>query len=155
MIAFTPLLRFYKVSFIYRCSDTLRQCIVLQRFWIHIRIMLSVHNKTSGWEFWWYVPTVFLAQVVLFQALGCVLFYLCYHVHPFEDSAKLRILNVAYTVPSGCEECRDILPIIGKFFFPYLDMSLLFFYGQFSIDSPRRCCIKKELQAFLRSWYFY
>ncbi|EPB77359.1 hypothetical protein ANCCEY_03512 [Ancylostoma ceylanicum] len=45
-------------------------------------------------------------------ALGCVLFYLCYHVHPFEDSAKLRILNVAYTVPSGCEECRDILPII-------------------------------------------
>ncbi|RCN43925.1 kinase domain protein [Ancylostoma caninum] len=48
-------------------------------------------------------------------ALGCVLFYLCYHVHPFEDSAKLRILNVAYTVPSGCEECRDILPIIGGF----------------------------------------
>ncbi|VDM74634.1 unnamed protein product [Strongylus vulgaris] len=48
-------------------------------------------------------------------ALGCVLFYLCYHVHPFEDSAKLRILNVAYTVPSGSEECRDILPVIGKF----------------------------------------
>ncbi|KAK6759577.1 hypothetical protein RB195_021262 [Necator americanus] len=45
-------------------------------------------------------------------ALGCVLFYLCYHVHPFEDSAKLRILNVAYTVPSGCEESRDILPVI-------------------------------------------
>ncbi|CAJ0610271.1 unnamed protein product [Cylicocyclus nassatus] len=45
-------------------------------------------------------------------ALGCVLFYLCYHVHPFEDSAKLRILNVAYTIPSGSEECRDILPVI-------------------------------------------
>ncbi|KHJ99626.1 hypothetical protein OESDEN_00397 [Oesophagostomum dentatum] len=45
-------------------------------------------------------------------ALGCVLFYLCYHVHPFEDSAKLRIINVAYTVPSGFDEFQDIFPII-------------------------------------------
>ncbi|WKY14692.1 hypothetical protein Q1695_000318 [Nippostrongylus brasiliensis] len=45
-------------------------------------------------------------------ALGCVLFYLCYHVHPFEDSAKLRILNVAYTVPSGFDEFLDVLPVI-------------------------------------------
>ncbi|XGW34794.1 hypothetical protein V3C99_018649, partial [Haemonchus contortus] len=45
-------------------------------------------------------------------ALGCVLFYLCYHVHPFEDSAKLRILNVVYTVPNGFEEFADILPVI-------------------------------------------
>ncbi|KJH41125.1 kinase domain protein [Dictyocaulus viviparus] len=47
-------------------------------------------------------------------ALGCVLFYLCYHVHPFEDSAKLRILNVAYSIPSGFEEFCDILPLIGN-----------------------------------------
>ncbi|PIO71177.1 kinase domain protein [Teladorsagia circumcincta] len=45
-------------------------------------------------------------------ALGCVLFYLCYHVHPFEDSAKLRILNVAYSVPPGSDEFVDILPVI-------------------------------------------
>uniref|UniRef100_A0A914HMF5 non-specific serine/threonine protein kinase n=1 Tax=Globodera rostochiensis TaxID=31243 RepID=A0A914HMF5_GLORO len=32
-------------------------------------------------------------------ALGCVLFYLCYRAHPFEDSAKLRILNAKYTLP--------------------------------------------------------
>ncbi|KAL3122363.1 hypothetical protein niasHT_004012 [Heterodera trifolii] len=36
-------------------------------------------------------------------ALGCVLFYLCYRVHPFEDSAKLRILNAKYTLPAHSE----------------------------------------------------
>ncbi|XP_031568083.1 cyclin-G-associated kinase-like [Actinia tenebrosa] len=32
-------------------------------------------------------------------ALGCILFYLCFMEHPFEDSAKLRILNAKYTIP--------------------------------------------------------
>uniref|UniRef100_A0A915JAG3 Protein kinase domain-containing protein n=1 Tax=Romanomermis culicivorax TaxID=13658 RepID=A0A915JAG3_ROMCU len=34
-------------------------------------------------------------------ALGCVLYYLCYLQHPFEDSAKLRIINAKYTLPSN------------------------------------------------------
>ncbi|XP_058813627.1 cyclin-G-associated kinase [Topomyia yanbarensis] len=33
-------------------------------------------------------------------ALGCVLFCLCYRKHPFEDSAKLRIINANYTIPN-------------------------------------------------------
>lgn len=32
-------------------------------------------------------------------ALGCILFLLCFREHPFEDSAKLRILNAKYTIP--------------------------------------------------------
>lgn len=32
-------------------------------------------------------------------ALGCIIYYLCYQKHPFEDSAKLRILNAKYTFP--------------------------------------------------------
>ena len=36
-----------------------------------------------------------------FQALGCVLFLLCYGEHPFEDSAKLRIINGKYTIPES------------------------------------------------------
>ncbi|KAE9555549.1 hypothetical protein FO519_001220 [Halicephalobus sp. NKZ332] len=32
-------------------------------------------------------------------ALGCILYYLCYRSHPFEDSAKLRIINAKYTLP--------------------------------------------------------
>uniref|UniRef100_A0A915CHE6 Protein kinase domain-containing protein n=1 Tax=Parascaris univalens TaxID=6257 RepID=A0A915CHE6_PARUN len=32
-------------------------------------------------------------------ALGCILFYLCYRKHPFEDSAKLRIINAKYVLP--------------------------------------------------------
>lgn len=32
-------------------------------------------------------------------ALGCLLYYLCFINHPFEDSAKLRILNAKYTIP--------------------------------------------------------
>lgn len=33
-------------------------------------------------------------------ALGCTLFFLCFQKHPFEDSAKLRIVNANYVLPS-------------------------------------------------------
>ncbi|KAJ8920099.1 hypothetical protein NQ315_011754 [Exocentrus adspersus] len=33
-------------------------------------------------------------------ALGCILYMLCYMKHPFEDSAKLRIINANFTLPS-------------------------------------------------------
>lgn len=33
-------------------------------------------------------------------ALGCVVYYLCFQRHPFEDSAKLRIINANFTLPS-------------------------------------------------------
>jgi cyclin G-associated kinase len=33
-------------------------------------------------------------------ALGCILFCLCYRKHPFDDSAKLRIVNANYSMPS-------------------------------------------------------
>ncbi|KAJ6640225.1 Cyclin-G-associated kinase [Pseudolycoriella hygida] len=32
-------------------------------------------------------------------ALGCMLYYLCFRKHPYEDSAKLRIINANYTMP--------------------------------------------------------
>ncbi|XP_071444981.1 cyclin-G-associated kinase isoform X2 [Hetaerina americana] len=32
-------------------------------------------------------------------ALGCVLYMICFVKHPFEDSAKLRIMNGNYTIP--------------------------------------------------------
>ncbi|CAH1966775.1 unnamed protein product [Acanthoscelides obtectus] len=33
-------------------------------------------------------------------ALGCILYTLCFMKHPFEDSAKLRIINANYTLPA-------------------------------------------------------
>ncbi|XP_062593365.1 cyclin-G-associated kinase-like [Saccostrea cucullata] len=33
-------------------------------------------------------------------ALGCLLYMLCFGNHPFEDSAKLRIINANYSIPS-------------------------------------------------------
>ncbi|CAH1774732.1 unnamed protein product [Owenia fusiformis] len=33
-------------------------------------------------------------------ALGCVLFMLCFREHPYEDSAKLRIINANFTIPA-------------------------------------------------------
>lgn len=33
-------------------------------------------------------------------SLGCILYYICFQKHPFEDSAKLRIVNANYTFPS-------------------------------------------------------
>lgn len=32
-------------------------------------------------------------------ALGCILYFLCYRRHPFEDGGKLRIINANYIVP--------------------------------------------------------
>ncbi|XP_022105405.1 cyclin-G-associated kinase-like [Acanthaster planci] len=37
-------------------------------------------------------------------ALGCILYMLCYGQHPFEDSAKLRIINANYTIPESDKE---------------------------------------------------
>ncbi|XP_045604252.1 cyclin-G-associated kinase isoform X1 [Procambarus clarkii] len=34
-------------------------------------------------------------------ALGCILYYLCYLKHPFEDSAKLRIVNGNFAIPTN------------------------------------------------------
>ncbi|KAK4294346.1 hypothetical protein Pmani_033019 [Petrolisthes manimaculis] len=34
-------------------------------------------------------------------ALGCIMYYLCYLKHPFEDSAKLRIVNGNFAIPSN------------------------------------------------------
>ncbi|KAL0277549.1 UNVERIFIED_CONTAM: hypothetical protein PYX00_004794 [Menopon gallinae] len=34
-------------------------------------------------------------------ALGCILYTLCFMSHPFSDSAKLKILNANFTIPSG------------------------------------------------------
>ncbi|XP_018903296.2 cyclin-G-associated kinase isoform X2 [Bemisia tabaci] len=45
-------------------------------------------------------------------ALGCLLFTLCYMKHPFEDSAKLRILNANYTIPPGDAKYADFKPLI-------------------------------------------
>ncbi|KAK3612698.1 hypothetical protein CHS0354_042224, partial [Potamilus streckersoni] len=39
-------------------------------------------------------------------ALGCVLYLLCFGVHPFEDSAKLRIINGNYNIPENDTEYR-------------------------------------------------
>lgn len=32
-------------------------------------------------------------------ALGCVLYFLCFRKHPYEDSAKLGIINANFTMP--------------------------------------------------------
>ncbi|KAL4236400.1 hypothetical protein ACF0H5_004785 [Mactra antiquata] len=37
-------------------------------------------------------------------ALGCVLYMLCFGVHPYEDSAKLRIINANYSIPENDTE---------------------------------------------------
>ncbi|XP_039275916.1 cyclin-G-associated kinase [Nilaparvata lugens] len=45
-------------------------------------------------------------------ALGCLLYVLCYMKHPFEDSAKLRILNANYTLPPNDSRYSDFHPLI-------------------------------------------
>lgn len=40
-------------------------------------------------------------------ALGCVLFVLCFNKHPFEDAAKLRIINGKFVIPSSDRDFID------------------------------------------------
>lgn len=41
----------------------------------------------------------FIGPPVDIWALGCILYTLCFMKHPFEDSAKLRIINANYSLP--------------------------------------------------------
>lgn len=50
-------------------------------------------------------------------ALGCVLYVLCFSKHPFEDAAKLRIINGKYQIPSSDREFTDFHDLIRKKFF--------------------------------------
>jgi cyclin G-associated kinase len=45
---------------------------------------------------WSNYPVYIAADV---WALGCLLYFLCYGRHPFEDSAKLAIINGNYRIP--------------------------------------------------------
>lgn len=45
-------------------------------------------------------------------ALGCVLFVLCFNKHPFEDAAKLRIINAKYQIPSTDTEFKEFNDLI-------------------------------------------
>jgi len=47
-------------------------------------------------------------------ALGCVLFVLCFSKHPFEDAAKLRIINGKYQIPSSDKEFTDFYDLIRQ-----------------------------------------
>ncbi|KAL1122210.1 hypothetical protein AAG570_003615 [Ranatra chinensis] len=46
-------------------------------------------------------------------AVGCLMYLLCYNKHPFEDSAKLRILNANYTLPPSDARYRCFHPVIA------------------------------------------
>lgn len=35
------------------------------------------------------------------QALGCILYLLCFKQHPFEEGAKLQIVNGKYAIPQN------------------------------------------------------
>lgn len=47
-------------------------------------------------------------------ALGCILYTLCYMQHPFEDSAKLAILNGNYTLNQNDQQYKCFHEIIRK-----------------------------------------
>lgn len=48
-------------------------------------------------------------------ALGCILYTLCYMQHPFEDSAKLAILNGNYTLNSNDQKFKCFHDIISEY----------------------------------------
>ena len=59
------------------------------------------------------ITTSFL--LFFLQALGCLLFKLCFYDHPFEDSAKLRIINANYVIPESDREFDLFHDLISKY----------------------------------------
>jgi len=49
-------------------------------------------------------------------ALGCLLFLLCFRQHPYEDSAKLRIINAKYSIPANDSQYRIFHELIHRMF---------------------------------------
>lgn len=47
-------------------------------------------------------------------ALGCILYTLCFMKHPFDDGAKLRIINGNYSIPPGDAKYSCFHEIIRK-----------------------------------------
>lgn len=45
--------------------------------------------------------SVLLCLSPLMQALGCILYLLCFKQHPFEEGAKLQIVNGKYSIPQN------------------------------------------------------
>uniref|UniRef100_H2ZA89 Protein kinase domain-containing protein n=1 Tax=Ciona savignyi TaxID=51511 RepID=H2ZA89_CIOSA len=45
-------------------------------------------------------------------ALGCILYLLCFNKHPFEDSARLAILNANFTIPTTDKKYKMLHPLI-------------------------------------------
>lgn len=43
----------------------------------------------------------FLPHLFAWQALGCILYLLCFKQHPFEEGAKLQIVNGKYSIPQN------------------------------------------------------
>lgn len=43
-------------------------------------------------------------QAMDIWAFGCVIYFLKFGKHPFEDSGKLGIINCNYTIPAGVSE---------------------------------------------------
>lgn len=48
-------------------------------------------------------------------ALGCILYTLCYMQHPFEDSAKLAILNGNYNLNQNDQNYKVFHEIIREY----------------------------------------
>lgn len=83
-------------------------------------------------------------------ALGCVLYVLCFNKHPYEDSAKLRIVNANYTIPNN-KEFGDFTDLIRNFSMILLRLNgfyvfLFIFKGcMFNVDPRDRPDINEVL----------
>lgn len=57
---------------------------------------------------------MFLCSVI--QALGCILYLLCFKQHPFEEGAKLQIVNGKYSIPQNDAKYNVYHDLIRTFY---------------------------------------
>ena len=87
-----------------------------------------------------------------FQALGCVLFYLCFMEHPFEDSAKLRILNAKYTIPESDTKYTVFHDLISKYKWINCKKSWTSLHGPPWAIGQRKVVIVDRVAIFVGRW---
>lgn len=78
-----------------------KQQIVLPQTAFGVMIIVFVSSTTSVTCAIYLLMQTTMIVCSPMQALGCILYLLCFKQHPFEDGAKLQIVNGKYSIPQN------------------------------------------------------
>lgn len=86
-----------------------------------------------------------------FQAIGCILYLLCFKQHPFEEGAKLQIVNGKYSIPQNDGKYtvfHDLIRTYCLFVFQIFNAFFLISVRLFLVPSPLSVSFSKKYSCY-------